>query len=109
MTIIQAEVDRHARAKLADAKKRLVAKREFELTGKQIAEHQEGEEGQRPITLDEILVNEGLIKFEVPKSKRLWKVGLNKIQTLIKERHFSDQIIIVDLKGFQFSLVDNSL
>lgn len=61
------------------------------------------------MSLDEILVNEGLIKFEVTKSKRLWSRGLSKVQTLIKERHFTDQVIVVDLKGFQFSLVDNTL
>lgn len=42
------------------------------------------------MSLDEILVNEGLIKFEVTKSKRLWSRSLTKVQTLIKERHFSD-------------------
>jgi hypothetical protein len=60
------------------------------------------------MSLDEILVNEGLIKFEVSKTKRLWNRGVNKVQTLIKDRHFTDSIITVDLKGFQFSMVDNS-
>lgn len=35
MTIMQAEVDRHARAKISEAKKHLFAKREMQLTGKQ--------------------------------------------------------------------------
>jgi hypothetical protein len=114
MTLMQSEVDRAARSKIEDAKKRLARKRQEEATGKSVKEEdvdlqRSKSENQRPITLDEILVNEGLIKFEVSKTKRLWTRGLSKIQTLIKDRHFADSKIKVSLRGFRFSLVDNSV
>jgi hypothetical protein len=43
---------------------------------------------ERDQSLDEILINEGLIKFSVKKPMALWKRGLEKVKALVMQRHF---------------------
>ena len=58
--------------------------------------------------MDEILIAEGLIKFDVKKTKQLWQRGLDKVRLLVQQRHFSESQIYVDMKGIHFSIMDNS-
>ncbi len=65
-------------------------------------------EDEDVVTLNEILVNEGLMRQDVSRAKARWRIAVQKLNTLMTERHFNDSRVQIDLSGFIFKIIDNS-